>query len=275
MHSDKNSALLNLEINRQPSAIFNEAIELLNSIKSSPSCNRVAATRLVAQCQSLGGDGAGDPEANQKLDVIRSVYAARLAICELDGAGAAVPPPCLPLISSPPQSKGFFGFGAKPSIPCTGIDDFPKEVLEPCLKALESRAQWWTSYSNNKQNAMVICQAARLETEKEELLNLHQSIIDSNFKLNEGLHVALQKAAMESQRNEAFLQAAHELQERLTADMEQSQSIFQGVLNTILTDAKVGINSAIGTFASSLGVLRKNVTDIGEVSGSSYRTYMS
>lgn len=40
---------------QQHDAIFTEAVQLLESMKSSPSCNRVAASRLVASCQSIGG----------------------------------------------------------------------------------------------------------------------------------------------------------------------------------------------------------------------------
>ena len=73
--------------------IFNEAVIILDAMKSSPSCNRVAATRLVESCQSFGGKHTDDAQADEHeaLDSIRSMYAARLAICELDGAGASVP----------------------------------------------------------------------------------------------------------------------------------------------------------------------------------------
>lgn len=38
--------------------------------------------------------------------------------------------------------------------------------IRECLQSLESRPQWWTSYSNSRQNAAIMCQAARADIEK-------------------------------------------------------------------------------------------------------------
>ncbi|KAJ5226074.1 hypothetical protein N7468_007299 [Penicillium chermesinum] len=106
---------------------------------------------------------------------------------------------------------------------------------------------------------MVICQASRVEMEKDELLNLHRSIVDSNFKLNEGLRMALRNAAMESQQNEAFLKAVHQLQQQLTASIEKSQSTFQDTFSKILHDVQVGVRSAFSGITSSLSVMGKDM----------------
>ncbi|KAJ5983829.1 hypothetical protein N7481_005928 [Penicillium waksmanii] len=256
---------------QQHDAIFTEAVQLLDSMKSSPSCNRVAVTRLVTSCQFAGGKDTSDLQTYEyeTLDRIRSMYAARLAICELNDAGASVPVPCIPVAVSPPHKSKFrFSFTTKPQPPDTGIDLLPDDVLGKCLKALESRPQWWTSYSNNRQNAMVICQAARIEVEREELLDLHRAIVKTSSKLHEGLEAALQNAAMESSRHNTFLEEVRGIQERLAADLEISASVTQNALHRLLQEIRSGLDS-IATSASSVmnnlrgeaGTLAKELRD--------------
>lgn len=251
---------------RRQDAIFNEAVQLLESMKSSPSCNRIAATRLVTSCQSVGGKETSDPNTQESLDRIRSLYAARLAICELDGAGASAPAPCLPLTVSSPTTKPWFGLSFKNKTPDISSDYIPKAIMEQCLKALESRPQWWTSYSNNRQNAMVICQAARIETEKEELLNLHQSIVQSSVKLDDGLREALNNAAAQSARNEAFVQAVQALQDKLIKDMEGLAPLLQRKVDGFLHDIELGVNKVTTSAATALGHVKNEAGSLGKVS---------
>lgn len=85
-------------------SIFNEAVKILDSMKSSPSCNRLAATKLVNSCQTFndGRDGVQN-DSPETLDLLRSVYAARLALCEIDGCwhpNASLVPSCHCLTST-------------------------------------------------------------------------------------------------------------------------------------------------------------------------------
>lgn len=84
------------------------------------------------------------------MEEVRATYAAQLAICELRGADSLILPHCdldVQNVVVPPMEPR-------------------KHRLKECLKSLESKAQWWTSYSNSKQNAIVLCQAARIEIER-------------------------------------------------------------------------------------------------------------
>lgn len=246
-------------------AIFSEAVQLLESMTTSPSCTRIAAMRLVTSCQSFGGNANADEEPQEALDHIRSVYAARLAICELEGAGASAPTPCLQVTLSPPISKSRFSFMSSPGVPDSSTSLVTRELLEPCLKALESQPQWWTSYSNSRQNAIVICQASRIEIEKEELLDLHRSILRSSIKLDEGFHQALRNAAMEASQHETFLQSVQLLQGKLATDMEASQSLFQQTLGGFLRDIELGIERVAAAVASALGHVQSETAVLGQV----------
>lgn len=247
-------------------AIFTEAAQILDSMASSPSCNRIAAMRLLTSCQTVGNDKGSDADTHEVLDLIRSVYAARLAICELQGTGTTIPSACIPVTVSPPTSgKGGFGFTTKSAPPDTGRDSIPIELLEPCLQALESRPQWWTSYSNSRQNAMVICQATRMEREKEELLDLHRSIVKSSAMLNTGLQEALLNATAQAVRNQVFMESVDALQTQFVSELEEAQLSFKGSFADLLQLIKSGINTAAGTVSTALDHLQSESATLEKV----------
>ncbi len=252
---------------RHRESVFTEAVQLLESMNSSPSCNRVAATRLVTSCQDLGGKGSTDPDTNQALDLIRSVYAARLAICELEGAGAAVPQPCIPVtVPLPsPSPAGFKFFRRFKPMDCDETI-LPRQDLEQCLKSLESRPQWWTSYSNNRQNAIIICQASRIEAEKEEILGLHQSLAKSTVKLDEGLQEALRQAAETSAEHQAFLQTVHALQERFSNELEERGSSLRHLFGKFLNDIEAGFDIVAVAVATALAKMHTESSLLSKVS---------
>lgn len=124
-------------------------------MQRSPSCHRLATSVLLKSCQSI--DSAKD-DVEVSIEDTRSIYAAKLAVCEIQSADTDVPPSCQTLTST--RKTGLFKkAGAQP---------VTKSHLSHCLQALETRPQWWTSYSNNRQNAVVICQAARADIERGE-----------------------------------------------------------------------------------------------------------
>ncbi len=159
----------------QKPAVYAQAMQLLASIETSPSCHRLATITLINSCQTLEGSTKNtdhSPETSEAVqDEIKSIYAARLAVCELLGASAAVPLYCSPFIPSQPvKGKSWFGSQshrqANQGSPKLRYDELTRRQVGQCLTSLESRPQWWTSYSNARQNAIVMCQAARSEIEK-------------------------------------------------------------------------------------------------------------
>ncbi|ODM17347.1 hypothetical protein SI65_07022 [Aspergillus cristatus] len=253
---------------QQYDVIFTEAVQLLESMKSAPSCNRLAATKLVTSCQSISKDNGLGSDNYVTLERIRSLYAARLAICELDGAGTSIPASCSPVAVLSTQKRSFFGFSGKYKSQ-NDIEDIPQHFLESCLKSLESRPQWWTSYSNSRQNAIMICQAARIEGEKEELLDLHRHIIDVTLKLNHGLEEALRTAAAESAEQKAFVHAIDTMRNRLTRELEDTEIRFKLFLSGLFHDVESSVESIVSSVTMVLGrihtgtaALEKNVRNV-------------
>ncbi|QSS66403.1 nuclear membrane fusion protein Kar5 [Histoplasma capsulatum] len=214
--------------NTQHSEVFSDAIRLLDSMKSSPSCNRLAATNLILSCQSIGGDDDTDKNnPSNSLDNLKALFAARLAVCELIGAGAAIPEQCSPILIS----HSTYGHpGAQ--------DQVQPSRLEPCLRSLESRPQWWTSYSNSRQNAAVMCQAARTEIEREHDLKRYRKLIDITSILNNSLNQTLTTAAMEASRQRGFLEVVDEMRNQLLQDLENGFLRYHDIKSKVFDDAE-------------------------------------
>lgn len=151
---------------------FTQALHILTALESAPSCNRLATANLIDSCQSLGSPNNANHHIVFTLDEVKSTFAARLAVCELQGAHAAIPSQCSTLLPDgrKPESRSLRCL--LPKSDCSNekkSDMFSTTTvgeLNHCLAALESRPQWWTSYSNARQNAVVMCHAARIEIEK-------------------------------------------------------------------------------------------------------------
>lgn len=175
MPSDLASKLQHPPIQRQE--LLSQALRIIHSVESSSSCNRLAALNLINSCQSLETSPKGSNTAGMNsdlgLDEVKSEYAARLAVCELIGAGANIPGICVIFV---PSAKAcvkyrFSGFWARNDHQSETQDTlcYPEATRSQfggCLKALEARPQYWTSYSNARQNAVVMCQASRDAIEK-------------------------------------------------------------------------------------------------------------
>ena len=152
--------------------VYSQALSLLDSMRNAPSCNRLATSALLDSCQSIEGTTTG---AESSLEHVRSIYAAQLAVCEIVSAGSAVPSQCKPFqsVNAEFKQRGRSGAGTKGKGKPTGANEIESRHLSQCLQSLESRPQWWTSYSNSRQNAVVMCQAARADIEKGEPICRH------------------------------------------------------------------------------------------------------
>ena len=149
----------------EKSEVYSQALSLLDSMKDAPSCNRLAASSLLESCQSIEGSTTG---AESSLEDVRSIYAARLAMCEILSAGSAIPSQCKHFqpMNAEPYQRGRTSAKSKGKPRAIGESEVQSRHLSQCLQSLESRPQWWTSYSNSRQNAMVMCQAVRADVEK-------------------------------------------------------------------------------------------------------------
>jgi hypothetical protein len=146
--------------------VYSQALAILESLQSTPSCNRAATVSLIDSCQSLEASEGSDV----LLSEVRENYAARLAMCELMGAKVQLPSQCEMFVMSERHCKkkksgGLMSKFRKPdnskleSTVC--FAETSRAQLKRCLGVIHDKPQWWTSYSNALQNVLVVCQASR------------------------------------------------------------------------------------------------------------------
>ncbi|MCJ1412108.1 hypothetical protein MMC19_006200 [Ptychographa xylographoides] len=218
------------------SKVFSQALELLSSMQSAPSCNRVATTKLLTACKSIEGPS---PTVESTLDDIRSLYAAQLAVCELQDAGSQMPPHCS-FNLLPESSRSAEDYG-----------ELDANQLRQCLVSLESRPQWWTSYSNNKQNAVVLCQATRVEIEKDDIIKLYKSMASTTSNLEAALVETVQQASRQIAQQRRLATIIESVQQKALHDLEASN-----------TQARSYLSHMKQAFTSAMEAVRVKVSSI-------------
>ncbi|KAL8822151.1 MAG: hypothetical protein Q9191_007111, partial [Dirinaria sp. TL-2023a] len=213
-------------------------MSLLSSMQAAPSCHRLAASTLLNSCQSTEG-----PVINTEsfLEYVRSVYAAQLAMCEIMSAESAIPAQCEPFKpgDTKPEWISRSGTGARTKKDRASPSHIESQQLGRCLQSLESRPQWWTSYSNSRQNAVVMCQAARVDIEKDELINLYKSMARTSSEVHSALSAALSKSNDDLAHQKEFLAEVQAFQKQVLDDLDEShqeaKSYFVKIVNSMET----------------------------------------
>lgn len=169
VHSDVDSAHSDFKITAWLRSTFSrrtetykQAIELLSTYDTFPSCHRLAVGALFETC---GSAPSVDMDGNHILEDEKNLFAARLAVCELKSANAVIDEVCLGMVPNESSKSSFFPWSsgnAKHTLKSIYEEVDPTQ-RDACIKSLHSSTQSWTSYSNARQNAVLMCDTARAE----------------------------------------------------------------------------------------------------------------
>ena len=185
---------------------FQQTLDLIKNAESLPSCAKIATSALMHSCSALEGSMKQDESALDRgtdlfVDEEADIYSARLAVCELSGADFLIPKECKPFIPTEKATKkrGFRGYWSKsgptePNSLFQYYDEITQANLQQCRKALGSTSQSWTSYSNNRQNAVLMCRAMRSEIEKEEQLHTGKILAGAAMTATSSFQEVLEQA---------------------------------------------------------------------------------
>lgn len=201
----------------------------MRSLDSAPSCSRRAALGLIRDCSSFESKGS---DRNTALDAIKTIYAARLAVCELNDAGLLTPAPCHTLFHEGCSSQAAGG----------------------CVKSLEARPQSWTSFSNNRQNALTICQATRAESDHEHFLSMFRAAVDNNQASEAALREQIEFSRKQLARQEALVSDIDAFSRTMFDEM---QGALQGLERTLaeFVQMQSQVGEAQGQYALDLARL--------------------
>lgn len=255
--------------------VITQAVDFVVSMQNAPTCTRLAASHLMNECKLL--ENAPDfaktrPEAY--LDNVKTEYAAKLAVCELLSAqpsNPTPPPNCDILVpTSRACGKGSTWWYSRPETTMSDKQCYPefKEYqYAQCLKSLQSSPQYWTSFSNARQNAVVMCQASRDAIERENHLetfkNLTQvmGVVSSAMKKVTDEYEALvedQKQFADEVREAQgkFKKDAHAVQEKALATVGTLDNKFHTFMETSISEL---ITALADNQSSGLARLRQEM----------------
>ena len=239
------SALKNTPLRQQ--VVFTAALNVVQSLEKAPTCNRLAALDLINGCKDLEGHSPKSTSRglDQLLDEVKSEYAARLAVCELLGAKATIPRHCNILVPTPQAciKSRYRSFLSREELPSDHVcyPDVTHAQFDRCLKSLEDKPQSWTSYSNARQNAVLMCQASRDAVEKENAL--------SHFKNLTGVAALLTSVLADTEeRSRIWLRQQLDLQEEIRRLQAQNVQGMQHEMQKISKEVQQSRHTTLSTF---------------------------
>jgi len=142
--------------------IVKSTFDLASIFHDAPSCESIAFAALVYSCGTI------DISNGALIEHVKTVHAARLAICELSNANIKIPHQCSAFLPRPDSYKKIEMRGlatdgrlANTNLLYPKYDAETEAHTQECTAALHSTPQYWTSFSNNKQTGIDICQAVQ------------------------------------------------------------------------------------------------------------------
>ncbi|OAL06280.1 hypothetical protein IQ06DRAFT_362560 [Phaeosphaeriaceae sp. SRC1lsM3a] len=262
--------------------VITQAVDFVVSMQTAPTCTRMAASHLMNECKLL--EHAPDfaksrPDAY--LDNVKTEYAAKLAVCELLSAQPAnpmAPPNCDILVpTSRACSKGGSWWYSRPEITLNDKQCYPhfkEHQYVQCLKTLQSSPQYWTSFSNARQNAVIMCQASRDAIERENHLetfkNLTQvmgAVSDAMKKSTEEYESLLQdqkRSAGEARKIQLqYRHDVHAVQNKALATMETFDTKIHTFLEASMSELIAALadnqSQAISRIAQEMQAFQRDI----------------
>lgn len=234
--------------------VITQAVDFVVSMQNAPTCTRMAASHLMNECKLL--ENAPDfakarPEAY--LDNVKTEYAAKLAVCELLSAQPSnpMPPPNCDILvpTSRACGKGSTWWYSRPESVSDKqcYPDFKEYQYVQCLKTLQSSPQYWTSFSNARQNAVVMCQASRDAIERENHLETFKNLTQVMGAVSSAMKKATEEyeALVTDQKQFAdevreaqdkFKEEAHAVQEKALATVGTLDDKFHTFMDTSMSE---------------------------------------
>lgn len=253
--------------------VITQALDIVVSMQTAPTCTQMAASHLMNECKLL--EHAPEftktrPEAY--LDNVKTEYAAKLAVCELLSAqpiNSIAPPHCDVLVPAARHCSKSGGWWHARSAAVPGdkqcYPQFKEHQYMQCLKSLQSTPQYWTSFSNARQNAVVMCQASRDAIERENHLEIFKNLTQIVGDVNANMQKTTEdyEALIQEQRQYAEeVRGSHEeLKEDLQAVRTKAVATVEAMDNKFHAFMESSISDLIAALATSQSNEMKQIVE--------------
>jgi hypothetical protein len=242
-------------------------VELLKTLSDKPACHKAATHQLITSCRSIREDAMNPQPLVENLETTKSIFATRLAICELRDADARIPPQCAPIMAVSARIDVKISQNLSKST-THAAEQVSSGDLRACLKALESKPQSWTSYSNSRQYASIICDASRVDILKDEALELFHLLITVGHDMSHVLADALQRAISQQQAEMAFAEAIKDLRTEQLQDLAKAHQESKAVME----DSSSQLSKAASHVSDTIRLASGSASDLKQIVEAIFRS---
>ncbi|EUC49147.1 hypothetical protein COCMIDRAFT_33411 [Bipolaris oryzae ATCC 44560] len=249
--------------------VITQALGIVSSMQNAPTCTQMAASHLMNECKLL--EHAPEftksrPEAY--LDKVKIEYAAKLAVCELlstQPVNSVAPPHCDILVPAAKHcDKGGSWWHARPAVVTEDRQCYPKfkeyQYMQ-CLKSLQSTPQYWTSFSNARQNAVVMCQASRDAIERENHLEVFKNLTKVVGGVTEHIHKTTVEYEYLIREQRQYAEEARNSHEELKEDIQAVRTTAVATVEAIDNKFHAFMESSISNLIVALATSQSKEID--------------
>ena len=253
-HDDAQPSLTDLLVFREPDTdpIFERAMHVVDTLAAQSGCHQAAAAQLLVTCKAVGMNVADDEGKNELLERTKSVYGVRVAVCETGEGRAEVPPSCKPVLEIPQRLDH-------------EIDVVNSKTLATCLGALLTEHYYWTSYSNNRQDANTLCQATTLESTRLEALQSFQKLAALLPEFRAVLGSTRSQWLDFLKQQQGDVQHLHKLQQQNRDEVQAHHKAEIGSFQNAMKVAKNGLSDIVQSLQQAMASTDSDVTQTREV----------
>jgi uncharacterized protein YoxC len=253
------------------------AIQVVEKHDSLPYCQKMAASSLIHSCATLQGKTTDEEETqgtsqdmNATLGEEKTLYAARLAVCELSDSKVPVPKQCTSFIPTRETTKktGWFGYLPVPGV-WKSIVRYPdyeqatKRDRDACVQALYASNQAWHSYSNAGQDAVKLCHAVRGDIERDQELQMYRGLTENVANVAEAMHHMEETIRIQDEAMDHLVIRTQQLTEDLLRDLPELREMYRQTV-VDLTDGVQLVATKVSEANSALDAHNSDIRASGE-----------
>lgn len=202
---------------------FGNTLKLLDELERKSSCFRDAARSLELDCSAF--EGADDTN-------LRVIYAVRLTMCELQASRVEVPTAC----------------------DMSHLETYEDTLA--CLDGLQTRGQWWTTYSGYFKAVAEMCHVSRQEVEKDVLLEFHRNLTLTQVQLVETLYEQLDEVRHLLAEREAMSSMFDTFKKNLFTSFENVLSTLNETNDQAVSSVSTTVSGVVHIFEDFVVSLR-------------------
>ncbi|KIY00469.1 uncharacterized protein Z520_04154 [Fonsecaea multimorphosa CBS 102226] len=251
--ADLESSLTDLLVLREPDndPVFEKAMHMIENLATQSTCHQAAAAQLLVTCKTAGATMNRDQGKHELLERAQSVYAVRVAVCETGEGRAPVPSACKPILEIPQRLDH-------------EIDVVNTKTLASCLEAMITEHYYWTSYSNNRQDAHTLCQATTIESTRLETLRSYEKLAKLLPELRAALGSTQSQWLAFLRQQQEQMRSMSNLQQKNQDERQAQHKIELSILHDAMNMAKAGFHDVFKTLQRRMATTDEGVTQTHE-----------